>query len=360
MAQPFLLPTRIATDLNEAQRDEERKFQGIPTLERAPEGRLWAAWYGGGITEDRSNFVLLATSGDDGEHWTTVGVIDPDGDGPVRAFDPCLWHDPEGRLCLFWAQGYEKHTDRLSGVWMIRTDQSEIERPQWSTPERISDGIMMNKPEVTSAGVWLLPVAEWHRDESAKVYASTDRGTSWGYLGGASVPDEKDRNCDEHMIVEHSDGSLLMLIRTSYGIGESRSTDGGATWSRVVPSRLAHTASRFFLRRLASGALLLVKHGPVDVTTSRRELNAYLSRDDGASWIGGLSIDEREGVSYPDGVEDPDGVIRVIYDYDRLGAKEILMAKFTESDVEAGTPSSSLFARRMLVNRATGVNPESR
>jgi hypothetical protein len=27
-------------------------------------------------------------------------VIDPS--GPVRAYDPCLWHDPRGRLCLFW------------------------------------------------------------------------------------------------------------------------------------------------------------------------------------------------------------------------------------------------------------------
>ena len=33
--------------------DKVRMFQGIPSLERSPNGRLWATWYGGGVTEDR-------------------------------------------------------------------------------------------------------------------------------------------------------------------------------------------------------------------------------------------------------------------------------------------------------------------
>ncbi len=35
------------------------------------------------------------------------------------------------------------------------------------------------------------------------------------------------------MVVERKDGSLWMLLRTSYGIGQSVSADGGATWSPV-------------------------------------------------------------------------------------------------------------------------------
>jgi hypothetical protein len=40
----------------------------------------------------------------------------------------------------------------------------------------------------------------------------------------------------------------------NYGIGESESIDGGATWSALVPSAVPHARSRFFLRRLACGS----------------------------------------------------------------------------------------------------------
>lgn len=43
------------------------------------------------------------------------------------------------------------------------------------------------------------------------------------------------------------------------------------------------------------------KHGPLDTRTSRSHLTAYLSKDDGTTWTGGLMLDERRGVSYPDG-----------------------------------------------------------
>ena len=66
------------------------------------------------------------------------------------------------------------------------------------------------------------------------------------------------------MVVERKDGSLLMLIRTKYGIGEATSDDDGKTWSEVTPSKLPHPASRFFIRRLNSGNLLLIKHWPID------------------------------------------------------------------------------------------------
>jgi hypothetical protein len=38
--------------------DGRRMFQGIASIERAQNGRLWGAWYGGGIGEDQDNFVM--------------------------------------------------------------------------------------------------------------------------------------------------------------------------------------------------------------------------------------------------------------------------------------------------------------
>src|SRR5262245_36558023 len=50
--------------------DDMRFFQGIPGIERAANGRLWAVWYAGGKDspgEGAGNFVVLVTSGDDGK-----------------------------------------------------------------------------------------------------------------------------------------------------------------------------------------------------------------------------------------------------------------------------------------------------
>jgi predicted neuraminidase len=339
--------------------DEVRMFQGIPALERAPSGRLWAAWYGGGVTEDRYNYVLLVTSGDDGRTWSGPRlVIDPDGPGPLRAFDPCLWHDPLGRLWLFWAQGLGEPLEQGHMLWAISTANPDAENPTWSEPRRIAPGVMMNKPLVLSSGEWLLPVARWHAEGSAGVYVSTDRGAAWKVRGQANIPSPADRNCDEHMLVERRDGTLWLLARTMYGIGESISMDRGHAWTEVQPFSLKHATTRFFARRLRSGRLLLVKHGPLQERTSRSHLTAYLSDDDGHAWFGGLLIDERLGVSYPDGVQAPDDALYLIYDYDRQGAKEILMCTFTEEDVVQGAFVSPRAAGRILVNRALGANPE--
>ncbi|MFM8892990.1 MAG: DUF4440 domain-containing protein, partial [Planctomycetia bacterium] len=70
--------------------------------------------------------------------------------------------------------------------------------------------------------------------------------------------------------------------------------------------------------------------------TGRSHLTARLSTDDGATWNDGLLLDERPGVSYPDGVEDREGLVWITYDRDRQGAGEILRATFREEDVAAG------------------------
>ena len=363
-ADPALQPAFVNSDLGPQYADSVRAFQGIPGIERAANGRLWATWYGGGTTEGPDNFVMLVTSGDNGQSWSKLKlVVDPP--GPVRAFDPCLWHDPQGRLWFFWAQGVS-WWDGRAGVWAIVTENSGDEKPRWSAPRRITDGIMMNKPTVLTTGEWLLPAAVWKRPASglknmahahnlgggigANAVCSTDKGVTWSLQGQAHVPKSV---FDEHMIVERRDGSLRVFVRTEYGIGESISTDHGRTWSDGQPSGIPHVNSRFFIRRLASGKLLLVTHEPPDKKT-RSHLIAHLSDDDGKTWRGGLMIDERADVSYPDGVQAPDGTIHVIYDYKRTTDKQILMAVFTEDDVAAGKWSSSCARQRVVVNQATG------
>ncbi|QDT90179.1 sialidase family protein [Gimesia algae] len=334
---------------------EARKYQGIPSIERAPDGRLWAGWYAGPINEDRFNYVMAATSGDDGKTWSDLKfVINPDGDGPRRASDPCFWLDPSGKLWLFWWM----NGGGLNVTMSITTENPDAEKPTWTEPRALFPGVMINKPIVTRDGEWLMPAAIWKQDKSCRVMVSPDQGRTWALRGAANVPPDR-RNCDEPMLVERQDGSLWLLVRTTgYGIGDSVSTDGGRTWTEVK-DHLQQTTSRFYLRRLASGNLLLIKHNGIDERgRGRNHLTAYLSADDGKSWKGGLLLDARDTVSYPDATQAPDGTIYVIYDWNRADEKHILMTTFTEADVLSGKYGSSVARQRVLINHATGINPK--
>ncbi|MFP4619998.1 MAG: sialidase family protein [Bacteroidales bacterium] len=333
---------------------KSRKFTGIPSTAVSRGGRFWAVWYAGKTAgEDHNNYVVVATSTDKGKNWEEVLVIDPDDEGPVRAFDPEVWVDPDGQLWVFWAQQIKPSRSSRSGVWAMTIQDPESDNPEWSKPRRLVDGVMMCKPTVLSDGTWALPVSFWHlMKESAKIVVSTDKGKTWDVRGGVHVP-EKVRNHDEHMIVERKDGSLWMFVRTNYGIGRSISYDKGLTWSPLIPSGIQHPPARFFIRRLHSGNLLLVKHGPIDMQTGRSHLMAYISTDDGISWSEGLLLDQRSGVSYPDGQQTPDGNIHIIYDYNRTGEQNILMTSFREDEVISGSDIGMLkvFQRRQEVSK---------
>ncbi|MBA7550149.1 hypothetical protein ES705_42656 [subsurface metagenome] len=284
--------------------------------------------------------------------------------GNIRAYDPTLWVDPQGRMWLFWAQAISY--GRNAGVWAIITENPDAENPKWSKPHRYARGVMINKPIVLSSGEWLFPVSNWGSTDngitvvpkSAEVFVSTDKGRTWILRGQAHVPKET-KSFDEHRIIERENAHLWMLVRTKYGIGESISKDRGKTWSEVSRSSIQHATARFFIRRLNSGKLLLVKHGAIEERIGRSHLMAFISDDDGKTWSGGLMLDERSGVSYPDGMQSPDGTIYIIYDYNRYKDKEILMATFTEEDVAKGQCVSKKARLRVLVNKASGTAPST-
>jgi predicted neuraminidase len=344
--------------------DDQRRWQGIPGIERAPGGRLWATWYSGGEGEGPGNYVLLVTSADGGRTWSAPQrVVHP----PVlecRCFDPCLWCDPRGRLWHFWAQSYGFYDGR-AGVWAAHCDDPDAQHLYWSVPMRLCNGVMMNKPIVLSSGEWCLPAAVWGAVEPLRaelaaerfsnLVISTDAGEHWALRGCADVPN---RTFDEHMLVERRDGSLWMLARRSDGIGEAVSTDRGFTWPAASAPVLAGPNARFFIRRSRSGRLILVNHARTD---ARSHLTAWLSEDDGHTWAGGLLIDERTGVSYPDGAGAPDGSLYVIYDHNRgdrwalARDREILLAVIHEEDILAGQLLNPASRLRICVNRATGA-----
>lgn len=341
-----------------------RKHEGIASMAVSNGGRMWATWYGGEADgENECNYLVLSSSTDDGRTWKEFLICDPDADGPRRAFDPEVWISPDGSLRWFW-------TDRVGTVgtlvnddqlWMATLD-AETGR-MIGTPRVIAKGVMMCKPIVLKDGTWMLPVSHWWAAPSACVYASTDSGRTFHLRGGATHP-VKLRGFDEHNIVECKDGSIVSYMRVFNGDGnclmQSRSRDGGYTWSKPVFCPAINLNSRSFVRKLKSGNWLMVKHGRYgELLGSRTHLTALISKDEGRTWEGGLVLDMRRNVSYPDGQQLADGSIVVVNDFERTGAREVSFVRFREEDVLKGISIPGTCPKRMIISRAVPVHRSS-
>lgn len=366
IADLALIPPKLDTNpLPEY--DYDRLDYGMTIgIERTPQGRLWACWVAGG--DSPKAFFVLATSDDDGESWSKPRlVVDAHSKNLPRDRSILvgnLWTDPLGRLWLIFDQSIDMFDGR-AGVWAAVCENPDADSPAWSPPRRIWHGVTLNKPTVLSTGEWMLPISLDQRGgfgpfkgtfreldplRGANVFVSTDDGATWQRRGCVRFPNP---DWHEHMIVERGDGTLWMLARTSKGIMQSVSSDRGATWSPpAAPPGIKHPVARFHIRRLASGRLLMVKHGrTMDTHEGRSHLTAWLSDDDGRTWKGGLMLDERTGISYPDGVQAPDGTIYISYDRNRSTDGEILLARFTEQDVLAGEIVDENSKLRILISR---------
>ncbi len=337
--------------------DDARGGAMIIGMDRTSKGRIWGCWTGTGDKPD--GYFLLATSDDDGATWSkprlAVGARMEAAQKVSGALVGNLWTDPKGRLWLFFDQQLGDPQKRITN-WFMRCDDPDAVEPVWSTPVMFAEGCTLNKPTVLKDGTWLLPVSDWHQ-KTCRVFESTDEGASWKERGHLQFPDWE---YDEHMMIELMDGRLWMLARTKGQPHESFSNDGGKTWSEPKQAATVQNVNaRFFLRRLKSGRILLVKNGsPAERLPKRTHMSAWLSEDEGQTWKGGLLLDERNAVSYPDGFEAPDGLIHILYDWNRHTDAEILMAKFREEDVLAGKIVSKDAKLLLLANKATGPKPE--
>ena len=359
--------------------DTYRRWQGIPSIEVTDGGKIFVNFYSGQDAEVGGNIMVLCVSTDGGKSFRSCEAVVEHPDPQCRIYNPCLWIDPHGVLWMSWTQA-RGFNDGRSGVWVSQCSDPDADNLVWSPPRRIANGIMMNKPIVTSKGDWLFPTAIWcdtsgsvpterhglENEQFSNVYASLDEGRTIALRGHADIPH---RSFDENMIVEKRDGSLWMLTRTFDGIGESFSTDGGYTWTPGRKSHIDGPCSRFHIRRLRSGRLLMINHyqfdqridledimsqGNVKSWKGRSHLTALLSEDDGQTWPYYLLLDERNEVSYPDAKEAADGMIYVCYDWERVTQREILMARFTEDDILQGHLSDKRSKLRVLVNKALG------
>lgn len=370
-------PMPIIVDGKDHYKNHSLHFAMNAGIEITRKGRLYTCWIGG--EDGPESYMIVTYSDDSGKTWRDIQfVVDPHSDDfpySLNTHVGGLWLDPDGKLWLFYQQSFGMW-DGAGAVFALVCDDPDAQSPKWNEPFYITPGSVIKKPIVLSNGEWLLPVSIWERwhmttpfedchheydkIRGANVYVSQNEGKSWEYRGGVIF---KDSCFNEHSIAELSNGDIIMMSRCMGSIKKSYSKDHGKTWSPEEEyfKHVTGNASMAALRKLSSGNLLLIKHGTSmnHSTEGRSHLTAFISKDDGKTFEGGLLLDEREDVSYPDICESADGTIYVQYDYKREQEAQLLFARFKESDVMCGASISDGSALRQVITSHKGITGTS-
>lgn len=349
----------VNTSPGEEYNVKNRFWQGCPTVLRTPKGRMFAGWYSGGIGEPHpDNYNLLVRSDDDGMSWSEPElVISSACKDDFITIDIQLWLDPKGRMWLFFAKidctpGTKPTDPDHWTTWAMICDDPDQDVLVWSEPKFIITGFLRTQPTVLSNGDWVM--CTYDRSSDYYCYAvSKDEGRTWQQRQAGK---RMTNTFDENMILERNDKTLLMFARDLKPmLTQCSSTDlDGSNWTPTEYTGILSGSSRFFLRRLKSGKVLLIHS---DSNRSRANLTAELSEDDGKTWQYRIMLDPTSGTSYPDAVEAEDGRIFIVYDCGRMTFKEIRMAQITEADIIAGKLVDFSSYLNRIISKAPG-NPD--
>ena len=242
-----------------------------------PGGDLGCVWFGGtqeGMADISVWFSRLPAGSDT---WTPAEKLSDD---PARSEqNPILFPTPTGELWLIWTAQKSGNQDTAFVRRRISTDNGR----SWGLIEtlfepREGSGTFVRQPPVVRPdGAWLLPIYHCHGspgrkwigdDDTSAVRISPDGGRTWREV---AVPDSIGA---VHMnIVPLDDGTLLALYRSRWAdrIYESRSTDGGETWSAPVATVLPNNNSSIQATALANGHVALIFNDiNADGVTERR------------------------------------------------------------------------------------------
>lgn len=317
----------------------------IPSLLVSAKGTLLAFCEGrkSGRGDAGDIDLVLRRSLDGGKTWQPLQVVW--NDGANTCGNPCPVVDRStGTIWLLLTHNLGKDTEA-----QIIDQKSEGTRTVWVT-KSTDDGVTWAKPvEITAqvkpkdwtwyatgpgvgiqtkAGRLVIPcdnkVAGTKARQSHVIY-SDDRGATWK-LGGVVGP-----NCNESQIVELTDGSLLLNMR-SYLANNRRliahSKDGGLTFTKPVEdAALIEPVCQASIVRSAGEKSRLVFSNPA--STKREKMTVRVSHDEGKTWPVAQLL-HAGPAAYSCLAVLPDGTIACLYERgDKNAYETITLARFT-------------------------------
>ena len=284
----------------------------IPAIIKAEDGSLLAFAEGrrGGQGDSGDIDLVMKRSTDGGVTWSEQRCLWDD--GPNTCGNPCPVVDRStGRIHLLMTRNLGSDHERMiidqtsaesRSVWVMTSDDHGT---TWATPREITtstkqpnwtwyatgpgNGIQLQRGE--HAGRLVVPCD--HIEAGTKKYfshviLSDDGGTTWR-LGGRTPTDQ----VNECAVAELSDGRLLLNMRnydrSQRTRAQSRSRDGGLSWSEVVhEDTLPEPICQASMIALDGGRRLVFSN-PAS-SSSRTTMTVRTSDDGGATWSEGVLL----------------------------------------------------------------------
>ncbi len=334
----------------------------IPALHATSSGTLLA--FCEGRVHDSSDSgdidLVLRRSMDGGQTWLDRQVVWDD--GPNTVGNPCVVEDEAtGTLWLLLTHnlGEDREHEIIAGtsrgtrtVWITRSlDEGE----SWDTPREITadtklpawtwyatgPGVGIRLRQEPFRGRLVIPCDHDGPDGyRSHVIYSDDGGASWT-LGGATEP-----GTNECQVVERSDGTLLLNMRTHGGILQTNqrmvaiSRDGGESWDPISedPGLPEPHCQGSLIRVMASdsGDRRLLFANPAS-TEDRVAMTVRLSEDDGGTWAASYLVHPGPS-AYSCLASLPDGSIGLLFEKgDRHPYETITFVRLTTQPVNGGS-----------------------
>lgn len=191
--------------------------------------------------------------------------------------------------------------DGKGGVWYLRIYKEDGLLYKNTTPERLLDGVMINKPLIAGEEIFF-HVAIWNRKETSEENSGifnivTDKTFNLKDKFEISLNDSV-RTYDEPSFVKIKN-NIYVFLRTKLGIHFSKSIKKGRVWNEVVPFKDIGDSqdSKFHVSKLKDNRIVFIFNNHA---SQRKNMVLNYFNEDFDFWNDKLLIDERNNVSYPD------------------------------------------------------------
>ena len=292
------------------------------TLVELEDGKIMAAWFGGEYEGHKD--VAIWSSIYFHKQWASPQKIASGGGYPC--WNPVLVKTKSKKIFLYYKVGNSPRE------WWGMMKSSGDDGVSWSPESKLPDGFLgpiKNKSVQLNDGSILHPSStESTSDNSWKIHVEKTDSLSANF--SKTLID-----CDTFGVIQPSiliyrDGRLQLLCRSRQNaIVQTWSTDNGITWSRLTKLKVPNPNSGIDAVSLRSGLQVLVYNpgvaGP-EWFNGRNRLKVAVSAD-GIKWDDIYYLENKQSgeFSYPSVIETKDGLIHIIYTYDRKNLKHVVL-----------------------------------